>query len=222
MLFYLYKYVLYLKTFTKSVFNIISSYKSNINTKMTSSIHTRSQDKHFKEMVNYLFSPLSFNYDELYNIPYMIDFIKYFYEKESDYINGSPYLKIPFLQKMNRKRIIDIPKEVFFKQINIIFRMCENTKNYNLKTCLFLLLTNFVLFYLNNSHLDQTEKIKISNAFLDKLIYLRKKDKWFLEYSFNKLSVLNVKDIHCPYLHNNLYPNTEYWFYMWENSFSKE
>lgn len=189
---------------------------------MISSIHTRSQDKHFKEMVNYLFSPLSFNYDELYNIPYMIDLIKYFYERESDYINGTPYLKIPFLQKMNRNRIIDIPKEIFFKQINIIFMMCENTTNVYLTTSLFLLLTNLILLYLNKSHLEQTEKNKISKAFLNKLISLHKENKFILEVALNELSVLDVKDIHCPYLHNNLYPNTEYWFYIWKKALSKE
>lgn len=188
---------------------------------MTSSIHRRSQDKHFKEMVNYLFSPLSFNYDELYNIPYMIDLIKYFYERESDYINGAPYLKIPFLQKMNRKRIIDIPRKVYFKQIDIIVRMCENTTNVYLKTSLFLLLTNLILLYLNKCHLDQKEKDKISRALFNKLISVRKQNTFILEAALNELSVINVKDIHCPYLHKSVFPNIEYWFYMWENALSK-
>lgn len=192
-----------------------------------SSIHTRSQDKQFKRMVKSLFETLQFDTDELYNIPYLIDLIKYFYKRQT-YVNKSsdqyPTFTIHFLQKKNRKHILDISKRDFLKQTEIIFVLCEKVKKNvpYLKTALFLLLTNFVLFYLNSAHLTKEEKNKISKPFIDKFNDIKKnRSLRFLEGTFDELSYFNVSEIGCPYLNTKEYPNSHYWLYMWNRAFNE-
>jgi hypothetical protein len=90
-----------------------------------------------------------------------------------------------------------------------------------LKASLVLLLTNYVLFYLNISQLTKEEKNNLSKAFANKFKNIENNEKQILDKTFEELSSFNVKHAGCPYLNSKEYPNCEYCLYIWIRAFDE-